>query len=201
VIPLGVSECFLRQENIGTERLIREEYFFSLTTHPRRKNIHSVLTVLARSTTLQNLKYVIAGLMPDAYLQELKREINDLRLNDKVILFGYATEAQLKNLYQHAAFFVYPSFYEGFGFPILESMACGTPVIASGTSSMSEIMPQAEWRINPHDLDDLQNKMEKMLDVSGSHREELIKQNLEFSKNFTWNKTALQYLNLYKELG
>lgn len=200
VIPLGVSSYFLQPAEGVSARLIEEAYFFSLTTHPKRKNIYSVLEVLAQSKKLHGLKYVIAGLIPDAYLQELKKDISRLGLNKKVLLFGYATEEQLRNLYRHAAFFIYPSFYEGFGFPILESMVCQTPVIASGTSSMREIMPQPEWCINPSDLDDIQHKMEKMLEITQEERNEIILLNFDFAKTFCWEETASQYLELYEEL-
>lgn len=199
VIPLGVSSYFAQPAGEDSARLIEEAYFFSLTTHPKRKNIYSVLEVLARSKKLQALKYVIAGLIPDAYLQELKKDISRLGLNERVALFGYATEEQLRNLYRHAAFFIYPSFYEGFGFPILESMVCQTPIIASGTSSMREIMPQ-EWCINPSDLDDIQHKMEKMLEITQEERNVIISLNFDFAKTFRWEKTASQYLELYEEL-
>uniref|UniRef100_UPI004048922C glycosyltransferase family 4 protein n=1 Tax=Flavobacterium sp. TaxID=239 RepID=UPI004048922C len=201
VIPLGVSSYFLQPEATDLTRLIQGDYFFSLTTHPKRKNIYSVLEVLARSKKLLGIKYVIAGLIPDAYLQELKKDISRLGLSERVVLFGYATEEQLRSLYLYADCFIYPSFYEGFGFPILESMICQTPVIASGTSSMSEIMPLAEWCINPNDLEDMQNKMEKMTEISQEERNEIVSLNFNFAKTFRWENTASQYLALYKELG
>jgi len=201
VIPLGVSDYFLSKEDISTQSMIKGKYFFSLTTHPKRKNIYKVLAALSKSKKLKNLKFVIAGLISNEYLLELKNEINNLKLQDNVILFGYSTEAELKNLYHHAAFFVYPSFYEGFGFPILESMACGAPVIASATSSMIEIMPQKEWLINPQSIDDIQEKMEKILEISENERKILIEKNLEFAREFTWHKTAIEYLKLYEELS
>ena len=200
VIQPGVSLYFLENENEGSTRLIRDAYCFSLTTHPKRKNIYSVLEVLARSKKLQGLKYVIAGLIPDEFAKELKKDIIRLRLTETVILFGYSTEEQLRNLYRHADFFIYPSFYEGFGFPILESMLCQTPVIAAGTSSMREIMPIAKWCINPNDLEDIQNKMEMMMDISQEEKYELIAINLNFAKKFRWLETASKYLELYEEL-
>lgn len=200
VIPLGVSPYLLQAREEASERIIDEPYIFSLTTHPKRKNIHSILQVLAKSEKLQLLKYVIAGLIPDDYLQELKIEICRLGLNSRVILFGYATEDQLRKLYQHAEFFIYPSFYEGFGFPILESMVCKTPVIASGTSSMSEIMPLKEWCIVPNDLHDIQHKMERMIGLGDAERKQITSTNYEFALKFRWEDTASEYLKLYKEL-
>jgi len=201
VIPLGVSPCFLQSTESDPASLIIGTYFFSLTTHPKRKNIYSILNILARSNKLNGLKYVIAGLIPDVYLHELKDDINRLGLNESVILFGYATEEQLKSLYKHAEFFIYPSFYEGFGFPILESMVSRTPVIASNTSSMPEIMPQSEWCINPFDLDDIQHKMEKIMDITQDERNKMISLNYNFAKTYRWEETASQYLKLYTELS
>lgn len=198
VIHLGVNEKYL---NVGkTPRLIQEKYFFSITTHPKRKNILGVLDAIACASKLQEYKYVIAGLIPDEQLQELKERIRALRLEEHVILFGYASEEQLISLYQNAEFFVYPSFYEGFGFPVLEAMALSCPVIVSNTSSLTEIVPHQEWSVNPNNTEEIAEKMTSLLELSLEQRESLVQNNLSFSKNFSWEKTAQKYHEIFTSI-
>jgi glycosyltransferase involved in cell wall biosynthesis len=80
-------------------------------------------------------------------------------------------------------------------------MACGTPVITSNTSSMIEIMPHKEWLIDPHNIDDIMSKMEKMIDLAREDLALIIEKNFNFSEKFTWEKTASEYLKLYTELA
>jgi hypothetical protein len=198
VIYLGVNEIFLCANK--KERLIKGSYFLSLTTHPKRKNILSVLEALSRDNDFQSLKYVIAGFINETQLLELKAKIQELNLSDKVILFGYATEMELLSLYQNAEFFIYPSFYEGFGLPVIEAMACKCPVIASNNSSLIEIVPNKEWLIDPYNIQEISDKMRKILDLSQRERDDLIESNYNFAKEVTWDKTARDYLHIYKSI-
>src|SRR3989344_5348791 len=109
---------------------------------------------IADNKILSDYKYVIAGLIENKQLLLLKNKIKELKLDNRVILFGYATELQLKNLYENAEFFIYPSYYEGFGLPIFEAMACRCHVITSNNSSLIEITPNKQWLINPYNSQD-----------------------------------------------
>ena len=198
VIYLGVNDIYFSLKK--TKRLITDRYFLSLTTHPKRKNILRILEILARNKNLSDYKYVIAGLIKGEQLSSLKKKVKELNLENRVVVFGYATEEGLKNLYQNAEFFIYPSFYEGFGLPILEAIACKCPVIASNTSSIPEIYPDKNWLINPYNQDDISNKIDKMITLSKSERNCLIEKNYNFSKRFTWEETAQNYLRLINSL-
>ncbi|MHA1876311.1 MAG: glycosyltransferase family 4 protein [Promethearchaeota archaeon] len=198
VVYLGVDSAFLEAGH--KERIIKGKYFFSITTHPKRKNILSILNVIAENKKLLTYKYVIAGLMPNKQILELKNRIKKLRIENNIILFGYARKKELISLYQHAAFFIYPSFYEGFGFPVLEAMACGCPVITSNNSSLIEITPNKEWLIDPYNIEDISNKIDRILNLSDKERDELIKNNYNFVKNFTWDKTAKEMLGIFESL-
>jgi len=195
VIYSGINKLFL--EETKEERIIKEKYFFSLTTHPKRKNILSVLEVMSRDKELIKHKYLIAGLIGENQTAELKDAIKKLELTDNVILWGYASEDQLVNFYQNAVFFIYPSFYEGFGFPALEAMACKCPVITSKNSSLIEITPNKNWLINPYDLKDIYNKMVEISNLEEKEREKLINDNYNFSKQFSWDKAAKEYAKLF----
>ncbi|MFA5724198.1 MAG: glycosyltransferase family 1 protein [Candidatus Pacearchaeota archaeon] len=198
VIHLGVNEIFFKRNK--KTRLIKSKYFLSITTHPKRKNIYSVIEAFSKNKDLKDLKYVIAGYMPEEQLELLKNKIEELGLKGRVILFGYAKEEDLINLYQNAEFFIYPSFYEGFGFPVLESMACKCPVITSNNSSLIEITPNKKWLVNPYDLKDISNKMSNLIKLKNKEKEKLINLNYNFSKKFSWDKTAKEYSKLFKDL-
>lgn len=198
VIYLGIDKVFLTPKK--RKRIIKEKYIFSLTTQPTRKNITSILKVIAGDKFFKNYKYVIAGLIDNTQEKELIAEINKLKLNKQVLLLGYVSDDELISLYQNAEMFVYPSFYEGFGFPVLEAMACSCPVIASNTSSLVELVPQEEWRINPYDISDISAKMIALLRLSEKKKKVLLDKNYTFAQQFTWEKTAQGYLRLFNTL-
>lgn len=198
VIPLGVDNAFWYADH--KERIIKDKYFFSLTTHPKRKNIVSVLEVMFKHEEFKKYKYVIAGLIGDDQLTELQGLIKNLGLIDNVVLWGYVSKEQLINFYQNAEFFIFPSFYEGFGFPVLEAMACKCPVITSNNSSLIEITPDKRWLVDPYNLNDICRKMDKMIKLKKKDRDELIEVNYNYSKQFSWSKTAKEHIKLFKYL-
>ena len=199
VIYLGVNDIYLNSTK--RKRLINEKYFFSITTHPKRKNILSIIKIFSQTNHLSEYKFVIAGLIQGKQLAELKENLKSLNLEERVILFGYGTEDQLASLYQHADFFIYPSFYEGFGLPVLEAMACGCPVITSSNSSMSEIVSDKRWLFDPKSLEDISRKIVEITSLSDNERRLLINKNMQFSRKFTWKETAMQHLALINSVS
>ncbi|OGK20798.1 hypothetical protein A3C98_02660 [Candidatus Roizmanbacteria bacterium RIFCSPHIGHO2_02_FULL_37_15] len=192
VIYLGVSGIFFKTEI--KNRLIKDKYFLTLTTHPQRKNTLAILEAVKINNKLLNYKLVIAGLIEEGKKDLLKERIHNLKLTNNIILWGYAKQKDLINLYQHAEFFIYPSFYEGFGLPVLEAMASKCPVITSDNSSLVEITRDKTWLVNPRSPTEISVKMLNLLNLSASKRIELINKNYIFSKKFTWRNTARQYL-------
>ena len=200
VVYHGVAEHFLRGSGAPGERLIGDKYFFSVTTHPTRKNVLGALKAFALFAGQSRLKYVIAGVIGEQQRQELFASADRLGIRDKIELFGYADDNQLVNLYQHAEFLIYPSFYEGFGFPAVEAMACGCPVIASNTSSLPELMPDKDWLVDPYDPADMADKMQRLLALSPDGRQAVIEKNQKHARNFTWDKTARQMVEIFVQL-
>jgi glycosyltransferase involved in cell wall biosynthesis len=201
VVHLGVAEKFLRTTAARKERVVADKYFLSITTHPKRKNILGAIKAFAQFAVGHDVKYVIAGLMAETHRQELLGLAEQLGIKDRVLLFGYADDEQLVRLYQNAEFTLYPSFYEGFGLPVVEAMACGCPVITSNTSSLPEIMPDAEGLVNPYDLDDMAAKMQRMLELSPEEHRRISEKNQRHSRNFTWEKTAGQMIEIFEALN
>lgn len=198
VIHLGVDNSF--READYKERIIKERYFFSLTTHPKRKNIISVLDVMSKNKEFKKYKYIIVGMIGESQLVKLNDLIKRLGLINNVVVWGYISKDQLVNFYQNAEFFIYPSFYEGFGFPVLEAMTCKCPVITSNNSSLVEITPNSDWLVDPYDLENISNKISEMIKLGKEERNELINTNYNFSKQFNWNKTAKEYIKLFAAL-
>jgi glycosyltransferase involved in cell wall biosynthesis len=201
VVHLGVADRFLKPAGTFGERLIEQKYFLSLTTHPRRKNILGVLKAFATFAGRCNCKYVIAGVISAEQQRELLACASDLGIRGQTILFGYADDNQLINLYRNAEFLIYPSFYEGFGLPVLEAMASRCPVIASNTSSLPEIMPDKQWLVDPHSLADMAGAMQRMLVLPQAERDEMIEQNEKHARNFTWEKAARDTMQIFRELA
>lgn len=144
-------------------------------------------------------KLVIAGTIK-VKGQRLFDAIDKLNLRKEVIFTGYVSEEDLPALYNSADLFVYPSLYEGFGFPPLEAMACGTPVITSNTSSLPEVAGNGGIMVDPFDIDGLAKAMYEVLTNEGL-REELRKRGLKRTKLFTWENTVKETLSLYKEVA
>lgn len=106
---------------------------------------------------------------------------------------------QMPLLYCAATTLFYPSLYEGFGLPIIESFACGTPVVTSNLSSMPEIGQEAAIYVNPEDVEDMTKKI-RMLMEDRELRQRLAKRGLERAEGFSWEKCAEETVKLYKDL-
>ncbi len=102
-------------------------------------------------------------------------------------------------LYNAAEVLLYPSFYEGFGLPILEAMACGTPVITSNISSMPEVGGEAPEYVNPEKAEEIKKAVDRVIGDKGL-REEMIKRGLQQAKKFSWEKCAQETVKVYKEM-
>lgn len=194
VVYLGVNNI-TKQNN--SNRIIKNKYFFTLSTHPKRKNIYRIIDIIFDNPEFMEYSFVIAGLIPPDQQKELIAIIKEKKLTKNIIIFGYASEEELMNLYTHAEFFIYPSYYEGFGFPVLEAMISKCPVIASNTSSIPEIVPDEKWLFNPYDSSDIANKMKVILDLSPSEKKQLIEKNYMFANKFTWERTASEMMELF----
>jgi glycosyltransferase involved in cell wall biosynthesis len=126
--------------------------------------------------------------------------ILDLKLSDAIEQYGYVTDAHLAKLYRCSRAFVYPSFYEGFGIPPLEAMACGTAVIASNRSSIPEVVGDAGVLFDPASSDELADILPGLHGDEGL-REQLIARGYERAKSFSWEKTAAQTVEIYRSLA
>jgi glycosyltransferase involved in cell wall biosynthesis len=108
---------------------------------------------------------------------------------------GYVSDGELRALYEHAACFVYPSLYEGFGLPPLEAMACGCPVVVSNAASLPEVCGDAALYCNPQDPGDISSKI-RMLIQDPDMRDELRRRGLAQAREFTWERASRELLDI-----
>lgn len=172
-------------------------FILSLGTLEPRKNLTSLLRafeVFHRSAVGELLKYdlVIAG-VPGWKCQEFLQAVRTSPVRHHIHLLGFVDEHDKPALYNLASVFVYPSFYEGFGFPPLEALACGLPVITSHSSSLPEIIGQAGILIDPYRPDEIREALIQILSDK-SYRESLQGKAIQQAKKFSWERASAELL-------
>lgn len=129
----------------------------------------------------------------------VRKTTEKLNLKPYVHFTGKVPELDLPGIYNGADLFIYPSLYEGFGLPVLEAMACGTPVITSNTSSLPEVAGEAALFVDPYDVEEITAAMRLVLEDSALARD-LRERGLDHAKKFSWQKTARQTISVYEKL-
>ena len=132
--------------------------------------------------------------------RDLYAFVDRLGLRRAVHFTGYVPAEDLPVIYNLAEFFVFPSIYEGFGLPVVEAMACGTPVITSNTSSLDEIAAAAALTVDPYDVDAVTSAIVRLASDS-SVRHELSHRGLARAREFSWSRSAKEMLALYGRLA
>ena len=176
----------------------RDEYFLFIGERRPHKNLVRLIEAFSifKQKTPNKIKLVIGGKKYASY-DEPERKAQELNLTNEVFFLGYIPEGDLQHLYKNARCFVFISIYEGFGIPILEAMACGTPIITSNISSMPEVAGNAALTVNPYNVDEIAEAMNKITyNVTISQR--LVDTGLKRVKNFSWNNAAEKTLELYE---
>ena len=143
-------------------------------------------------------KMIIVGGKGWLVLDELSSLISKYRLDEKVIFKGYVDSQELAYLYSNTTFLVFPSLYEGFGFPPLEAMSYGSAVLASNQASIPEVCGDAALYVDPYSVADISTKMMQLC-TDTALREELIELGQSRVKNFNWSKSSKQLLNIFDE--
>lgn len=141
-----------------------------------------------------SLKLVIAGTKGWLY-NEIFEEVKKSQFQKDIIFTDFIDEEDKPYLYNLAQAFIYPSFFEGFGLPPLEAMACGMPTIVSNKSSLPEVVGQGAIMINPYNIDEISLAIKEILE-NKDLREYLIKKGLERAEEFNWDRTAKQFLEI-----
>jgi glycosyltransferase involved in cell wall biosynthesis len=181
-------------------RGVRPPYFLYVGTIEPRKNLARALRAFGRIVpSLPDHSFVIVGQAGWKY-GEVLNEARRSDLAQKVVLTGYLPEEELPLLYNHAVALVYPSLYEGFGLPLVEAMACGTPVLTSSGSSLSEVAADAALLVPPLSEEKLAEAMTALAADEGL-RADLRRRGFERAARFSWERTARETIEVYREVA
>ena len=122
------------------------------------------------------------------------------KLRNEIIYLGYVPYQDLPKIYSLATIFVYPSFYEGFGLPPIEAMACGCPVITSNVTSLPEVCADAARYIDPEDIDSISQAVAEVAEDENL-RKKMTEKGLENARRFDWKKSAKAHLDIFTEVA
>lgn len=174
-------------------------YIFSIGTVQPRKNYERLMQALAAlGEPFKNVHLVIAG--GKGWLDSpIFETVTRLGLESRVHFTGFVDEADVPALYSGATCTAYISLYEGFGFPVLESMACGTSVLTSNVSSLPEVAGNAAPMVDPYNIEAIASGLKNLLE-NETQRENLVQAGFEQVKNFTWERSAQNLLKIYQNV-
>jgi len=194
----GVNN-FLKNRNIQIKGFFNKKIILSVNTIQPNKNISSLIKSfddLAKKN--EDFILLIAGKKGWKY-QEIFKTYNKSKYKPRIFFLDFVPDNILSDLYNTAEVFVYPSFYEGFGLPILEAQACGCPVVTSKISSMPEVAGKGVLLVNPYNTEEIGNAIFKIINDK-KLRQEIIIKGFENIKRFSWEKCARETLKVYEEV-
>lgn len=178
-----------------------DNFMFFLGNKAPKKNMTNVLKSYAwYCKQVENPQPLVIAETSSEQVAKILDNIDETQMMSKIQCLGYVPQADMPFIYNLAHLFLYPSLRESFGIPILEAMACGTPVITSDTSAMPEIAGDAAYLVNPLDYQSIGQGILKILD-SEALKKRLIQSGLERAAQFSWKNTANQLLHIYQSVN
>ena len=206
VIPNGVSSEFRPDRGESEFSEVRSRYgigrgpyvLFVGGADPRKNHVTLFQAYAGKQALRRSHSLVIVG-DPSHRLGSVRETARTLEISDRVVCTGAVPTDDLRLLYSHTDLFVFPSWYEGFGFPVLEAMACGAAVITSNSTALPEVAGDAAILVNPKDPEELAEAMVRVLE-DASLRTSLKTRGIERARQFTWARSARQTLAVYREV-
>ncbi len=205
-IPLGVEPMFTPRsaaqtaDVLGRHQLTHGRYFLAVGTLEPRKNLSLALNAYQRlPAKIQQAHPLVVIGMKGWHTKALEEQLAPLVRSGEVRQLGYLPRPELATLLAGASALVYPSFYEGFGLPPLEAMACGVPVICSDASSLPEVVGDAGILIEPRDEGDLVRAMTRIVEDDRA-RADLARRASERATGFTWARCVDRTMAVYRSV-
>lgn len=199
----GIKQSLMTDQNKSAGAILGKyslsgKYLLFVGTIQPRKNLERLIEAFSQLKKDRELSLLIVG-KPGWMYEKIYESPKKFGVGKTVKFLPSVDDEDLKVLYQNAYFFILPSLYEGFGLPVLEAMSFGTPVITSNTSSLPEAGGDACLYVDPLNVSDMTEKMEKLL-TDKKLREQLIKKGYQQIKKFSWENTAQETLKALEEL-
>jgi len=199
----GVNPIFRPIDDQEVLRAVRRKYdlpdrfMLTVSRYDPRKNFETIFKAFTKCREAGELKLVAVGKDSWKYKQDCRMGESDFE--DDVIFPGYVEQRDLPAFYNLAELFIFPSVYEEFGIPLIESMACGCPIVASDTGAIPEITDGAAFLANPYDADKMAQGIDQLTqDVH--FRRRLVEEGLERVKIFNWDDTAKKTLDVLEQV-
>jgi glycosyltransferase involved in cell wall biosynthesis len=196
--PLDRRDC---KDYLASKYSITGDFLLAPGGISRNKNIPGLLNAirLLQETGRQEA-LVILGDTESPEFQHVALSIRRSGLDGTVMVPGFVPREELPVFYNAASLVVYPALYEGFGLPVLEAMACGTPIVASNTSSLPEVAGGAALLVDPRNPGEIAGAVQRLLSDE-TLREELSSRGILHARQFTWKKTAEKTLEVFLEVA
>lgn len=197
--PMFKRASRVRIKKVCQKYKISQPYILAVGTIEPRKNFKKLISAFAKlpPPLLKKYSLVIVG-KKGWYWQEVFEKVKELKLKRKVKFLGYIKKEEMPILYSGATLFVFPSLWEGFGLPILESLNCGTPVMTSSVSSMPEAAGQGAFYVNPRKTREMVKVLTKALEDEKIRKVKL-QAGMKRAASFSWEKSVRKLLKLWQE--
>jgi glycosyltransferase involved in cell wall biosynthesis len=201
VIYPGIDPRFERidEQTISEIRFklaLPDKFILAFGAPDPRKNTITVLNAFFSFCQLNTDRSLVIAGVNDTYKATLLQQLDASPFKHRITILPFVNDADLVSIYNAADLVLYPSLYEGCGFPVLEAMACGTPVIASNVTSIPEVAGDAAILIDPLDIDGITAALIE-LSTDLDLRQCLIDRGYQQAKAFSWRRTAQENLNIY----
>lgn len=199
-ILLGYDDKLFRviEQPEDSQQKNSQPYFVYLGRHNHHKNVSRVVAAFAQFKYHQDYQLWFVGPTDTRYTPLLQQQVRELGITTQVKFVDFVPRDELPIILNQAIALVFPSLWEGFGFPVLESIACGTPVITSNLSSLPEVAGEAALYVNPEQTEEIVTAMNEIVD-NEQLRKQLIELGLQRAKQFSWQKTATETLSVIKQ--
>ena len=190
------STCDIQQ--VKEKYRLPGKFILYLGTLEPRKNVEGIIQAF-EELNQQDLHLVIAGGRGWLY-KNIYHSASQSKLKNQIHFIGYIKSNDRFAFYQLAQMLVWPSFYEGFGFPPLEAMSMGCPVVTSNNSSLPEVVGQAALMVDPYNIQEIKEAMNQIIN-NDQLRQSLINKGYEQIKKFSWEKSAQKMLEVFESLA
>lgn len=208
VVPGGVDARFQPVEDPTRRQMMRQRlgvgnapYILFVGVIEPRKNLQGLIEAFELIKQHHKLPHKLVVVGRKGWLSEgIYEKFESSPVRDDIIFPGFIADEELPTLYSAAAALAMPSFYEGFGLPLLEAMACGTPVVSSNAASLPEVVGDAGPKVDPNDVEALAESLAQVL-TDESLRAANRARGLERAAQFTWRAAAKRLLDVYERVG